>query len=75
MLLKKVRIGLDPTSDSTKVDAVTAPFEASHVSAVRTPVLNAQAPSTPLPPVDEMQKVNQVSERLERVCHRSVFHD
>ena len=59
MLLKKVRIGLDPTSDSSKVDAVTAPFEASHVSAVRTPVLNAQAPSTPLPPVDEMPKVNQ----------------
>ena len=59
MLLKKIRIGLDPTSESAKVDVVTAPFEASHVSAVRTPVLNAQVPSTPLPPVDELQKKDQ----------------
>ena len=53
MLLKKIRIGLDPASASKKVATLTAPFEATHTSAVRTPVLNMQAPTTPLPPVDD----------------------
>ena len=52
MLLKKIRIGLDSSSEAKKVEALTPPFEASHTSAVRTPVLNVHAPSTPLPPVD-----------------------
>ena len=49
MLLKKIRIGIHPGGASHEVREVTARFDAMHESVVRTPVLNPQAPQTPLP--------------------------
>jgi len=51
MLLKKIRVGLDPRSEQLPLEEITAPFESTHVSNVRTPNFDGQAPSTPLPEV------------------------
>ena len=50
MMLKKIRIGLNPSADAMHVTELTAPFDAGHTSVVRTPVLNPHAPATPIPP-------------------------
>ena len=61
MLLKKVRIGLDPGAADERVREVTARFDAGFDSVVRTPVLNQQAPQTPLPPSDAVDATGKTN--------------
>ena len=49
MLLKKIRVGLDPRSDKEPLHEITAAFDSGHRSVVRTPMVEAHAPSTPMP--------------------------
>ena len=49
MLLKKIRVGLDPRSDKEPLHEITAAFDSGHRSVVRTPVFEADAPCTPMP--------------------------
>ena len=51
MLLKKIRLGINPVAEGSRVQQVTARFDAAHDSVVRTPVLMPHAPVTPLPAV------------------------
>ena len=51
MLLKKIRLGINPVAEDSRVQQVTARFDAAHDSVVRTPVLLPHAPVTPLPAV------------------------
>ena len=51
MLLKKIRLGINPVAEDSRVQQVTARFDAAHDSVVRTPVLMPHAPVTPLPAV------------------------
>ena len=61
MLLKKVRIGLDPGAADERVREVTARFDAGFDSVVRTPVFNQQAPQTPLPPSDAVDAAGKTN--------------
>ena len=45
-MTKKIRIGLNPHGEGAPADDLTAPFDAGHASAVRTPQLNMVAPTT-----------------------------
>lgn len=58
MLLKKIRIGLDPRSDKEPLHEITAAFDSAHRSVVRTPVFEADAPCTPMP-VAELSREQQ----------------
>lgn len=49
MLLKKIRVGVEGGANSEQVREMTAPYDTLRVSAVRTPVLQAGAPQTPVP--------------------------
>ena len=49
MLLKKIRVGLDPRTEQAPMDAITAAFDSGHKSVVRTPMFESHAPCTPLP--------------------------
>ena len=51
LLLKRIRLGIDPETVDTRVQQMTARFDSAHESVVRTPVLAVNAPVTPLPAV------------------------
>ena len=71
MLLKKIRVGLDPRTEQAPLDAITAAFDSGHKSVVRTPMFESRAPCTPLPVVetDVQQAEKPVECKVETSLH------
>ena len=72
MLLKKIRVGLDPRTEQAPLDAITAAFDSGHKSVVRTPMFESRAPCTPLPVVET--NVQQAEKHVECKVETSL-HD
>ena len=71
MLLKKIRVGLDPRSDKEPLQEITAAFDSGHKSFVRTPMFEAHAPCTPMPAAEPCgeQQVDPTECKVETSLH------
>ena len=63
MMIKRVRLGLNPQLEGMETDQLTAPFDAGHTSAARTPQVNVHAPSTPSSTSSNVQTAFECPER------------